>query len=122
MEKIVDLFTSLRVLPKAYDDDRTDATLQLMQYLKQTDRQDKYVKYVHGTVHLPLMIFEETDVTQSRSDLCKQHEDNNNHVEAGLTLLLHADLYDWSENTVPPMGPITSSEVAWERKVHLRAF
>ncbi len=48
MEKIVDLFTALRVLPKAYDDDRTEATMQLMQYLKQTDRQDKYVKYIHG--------------------------------------------------------------------------
>jgi hypothetical protein len=50
MEKIVDLFTALRVLPKAYDDDRTEASLQLMQYLKQTDRQDKYVKYIHGNI------------------------------------------------------------------------
>lgn len=99
MEKIVDLFTALRVLPKAYDDDRTEATMQLMQYLKQTDRQDKYVKYIH--------------------DLCKQHEANGHLVEAGLTLLLHAELYDWTEDTVPPMGPHQNSEIAWERKERL---
>jgi len=96
MEKIVDLFTALRVLPKAHDDDRTEARLQLMQYLKQTDRQDKYVKYIH--------------------DLCAQHEESGNNVEAGLTLLLHAGLYNWTEQPIPPAGPFTTTDLAWQRK------
>lgn len=101
MQELLDLFTKLRVLPNdvAYADERTEATLQLMQYLKQTDRSDKYVKYVH--------------------DLCKQQEDNGNFVEAGLTLLLHADLLNWSEDKVEPMGPFKTQDYSWQRKEEL---
>lgn len=44
MRQLLTLLSRLRVLPSgtAHDDDRTNATLRLMQYLKQTDRQDKF--------------------------------------------------------------------------------
>jgi len=48
MQKLLNLFTALRMLPSSHQDDRTEATLQLMEYLQQTERADKYVKYIHG--------------------------------------------------------------------------
>eukprot|EP00026_Physarum_polycephalum_P000045 Phypoly_transcript_00045.p1 GENE.Phypoly_transcript_00045~~Phypoly_transcript_00045.p1 ORF type:complete len:1883 (+),score=230.21 Phypoly_transcript_00045:40-5688(+) len=78
--QLLSLLLALRTLPKgeAYEDDRTIATMKLMEYLKQTDRKDTYVKYVH--------------------QLCQQHFVSANYTEAALTLLLHADLLGWSSN------------------------
>jgi len=56
MQKLLNLFTALRMLPSSHQDDRTEATLQLMEYLQQTERADKYVKYIHGIV-IPLSIY-----------------------------------------------------------------
>lgn len=51
--------------------------MKLMAYLKQTDRKETYVKYVHM--------------------LCEQHKLSNNWIEAALTLLLHSELLTWSD-------------------------
>ncbi|EGG21230.1 SH3 domain-containing protein [Cavenderia fasciculata] len=82
MKMFLELLFALRTLPDRaeYEDDRTIACMQLMNYLKQTDRQDTYIKYVHL--------------------LCNQHLTNNNYTEAGNTLLLHADLLEWSDTVV----------------------
>jgi len=50
------------------------------------------------------------------ADLCAQHEESGNNVEAGLTLLLHAGLYNWTEQPIPPAGPFTTTDLAWQRK------
>ncbi|KYQ89326.1 SH3 domain-containing protein [Tieghemostelium lacteum] len=82
MTMFLELLYELRTLPDRpeYEDDRTIAAMQLMAYLKQTDRQDTYFKYVHL--------------------LCNQHLGHNNYVEAGNTLLLHADSLQWSDEKI----------------------
>lgn len=85
ISQLLSLLLALRTLPKgeAYEDDRTIATMKLMAYLKQTDRKDTYVKYVH--------------------QLCHQHIQSHNYTEAGLTLLLHAELLSWSTEQLPAL-------------------
>lgn len=53
------------------------------------------------------------------SDLCDQQIAANNFAEAGSTLLLHANLLDWSDTPIDPMGPFPKTEPAWERKVRI---
>jgi Dock homology region 2 len=114
----------LRTLPNTieYEDDRTVATMKLMAYLKQSDRRyerarvepwegststrnnilyrDTYVKYVHK--------------------LSNQHLSSNNFIEAGLTLLLHAELLDWSDEVVDELPDIGyPTETQRERKERL---
>lgn len=52
-------------------------------------------------------------------DLCDQQVAASNYAEAGYTLLLHANLLDWSDTPIDPMGPFTRIEPAWERKVSI---
>eukprot|EP01132_Coremiostelium_polycephalum_P004848 gene4848-6043_t len=102
MTMFLELLFELRTLPDSpeYEDDRTIAAMQLMAYLKQTDRQDTYFKYVHL--------------------LCNQHLSNNNFVEAGNTLLLHADFLDWSDDMLEdlPFGDF-KAQTKRERKEKL---
>lgn len=46
ISQLLSLLLALRTLPKgeAYEDDRTIATMKLMEYLKQTDRKDTYLE------------------------------------------------------------------------------
>lgn len=76
------LLLGIRSLPNRpeYEDDRTIATLKLMEYLKQTGRSETYAKYV--------------------VQLCKLHVSSGNHTEAALTLLKICDLLDWSDTRV----------------------
>jgi len=100
MTMFLELLYELRTLPDRpeYEDDRTIAAMQLMSYLKQTDRQDTYTKYAHL--------------------LCKQHLSNNNYVEAGNTLLLHAELLDWSDDQLEEYGDF-KAQTKRERKERL---
>eukprot|EP01090_Pellita_catalonica_P000558 TRINITY_DN10381_c0_g1_i1.p1 TRINITY_DN10381_c0_g1~~TRINITY_DN10381_c0_g1_i1.p1 ORF type:complete len:707 (+),score=106.84 TRINITY_DN10381_c0_g1_i1:58-2121(+) len=61
----------------AYEDERTLATLKLMEVLKESGRHESYVKYAHKLAH--------------------QHLQVNNFNEAALTILLHANNLGWSD-------------------------
>jgi glycerol kinase len=70
--------------------------------LKQTDRKGTYIKYVHMLV--------------------EQHLSSSNYTEAGLTVLLHAELLNWSDELLPEQGDFPS-ELSRQRKVsHIYHF
>ncbi|EOA90686.1 Deoxycytidine kinase 1 [Exserohilum turcicum] len=76
-------------------------TLHLMEFLKDMQKEDMYIRYVHQLVELQV--------------------DAQNYTEAGLALRLHAELYDWNPNsTVDPLtDPSMPPQSAFERKEQL---
>ncbi|EFA76537.1 hypothetical protein PPL_10305 [Heterostelium album PN500] len=104
MTMFLELLFALRTLPDRpeFEDDRTIAAMQLMAYLKQTDRQDTYIKYVHL--------------------LCNQHLSNNNYTEAGNTLMLHADLLHWSDSPMEELSFVDGFRAQTQRERKERLF
>lgn len=82
------------------EDDRTIATLHLMEYLKQSERMGAYVRYVHNLVD--------------------QHEDMGEYGKAGLILMLHSELLDWSDNPVNEFSKETN--YAKKEELYLQAI
>ncbi|KAL0260375.1 Deoxycytidine kinase 1 [Diplodia seriata] len=76
-------------------------TLHLMEFLKDMQKEDIYIRYVH--------------------QLAEIQADAGNHTEAGLALRLHAELYEWDANmTVPGLEhPGFPSQSSFERKEQL---
>ncbi|OAL50281.1 hypothetical protein IQ07DRAFT_680588 [Pyrenochaeta sp. DS3sAY3a] len=76
-------------------------TLHLMEFLKDMQKEDIYIRYVHQLVELQV--------------------DAQNFTEAGLALRLHAELYDWDPNrTVDPLTePNFMPQSSFERKEQL---
>ena len=58
------------------EEDRTIATLSLMEYLKESNRITTYIRYVHSLV--------------------EQHFRSGNNLKAGLTIMLHSNLLQWN--------------------------
>lgn len=102
--KFLDLLLQIRSLPLENDefvDERTSATLKLMEFIQVIQRQDIYVKYVHQLVEM--------------------HLSNNNYVEAAFTLRLHANLLSWDPNEeLPAIEELDlPAETAFARKEKL---
>ncbi len=75
-------------------------TLQLMNFLKDMQKEDIFIRYVH---HL----------AQVQAKL-------NNKTEAGLALRLHADLYTWGSTNVRPLAdPDYPEQPSFDRKERL---
>ncbi|KAF1978012.1 hypothetical protein BU23DRAFT_525645 [Bimuria novae-zelandiae CBS 107.79] len=76
-------------------------TLHLMEFLKDMQKEDMYIRYVHQLVRLQV--------------------DAQNYTEAGLALRLHAELYDWDPVTIvePLLDPILPAQSSFERKEQL---
>jgi hypothetical protein len=76
-------------------------TLHLMEFLKDMQKEDIYIRYVHQLVHL-----------QAEAE---------NFTEAGLALRLHAELHDWDPATVvdPLLDPNFPAQSSFERKEQL---
>jgi dedicator of cytokinesis protein 3 len=76
-------------------------TLHLMEFLKDMQKEDIYIRYVHQLVEL--------------------QADAQNYTEAGLALRLHAELYEWDpNNTVDPLtDPSFPPQTSFERKEQL---
>ncbi|KAH8722891.1 hypothetical protein GQ44DRAFT_828538 [Phaeosphaeriaceae sp. PMI808] len=76
-------------------------TLHLMEFLKDMQKEDIYIRYVHQLVEL--------------------QADARNFTEAGLALRLHAELYEWDPNfTVDPLtDPSFPPQTSFERKEQL---
>jgi dedicator of cytokinesis protein 3 len=73
-------------------------TLRLMDFMKDMQKEDIYVRYVH--------------------DLARAQESSKNSTEAGLALQLHADLYSWNSNKMLPAitSPHFPVQSAFDRK------
>jgi dedicator of cytokinesis protein 3 len=73
-------------------------TLRLMDFMKDMQKEDIYVRYVH--------------------DLARAQERSKNSTEAGLALRLHADLYTWDSNRMLPAmtNPPFPAQSAFDRK------
>jgi len=76
-------------------------TLHLMEFLKDMQKEDIYIRYVHQLVEL--------------------QADAQNFTEAGLALRLHAELYEWDPNTTvdPLTEPSFPPQSSFERKEQL---
>jgi len=76
-------------------------TLHLMEFLKDMQKEDMYIRYVHQLVDIQL--------------------DAQNLTEAGLALRLHAELYEWDPNAMvdPLTEPSFPPQTAFERKEQL---
>ncbi|KAE9969385.1 hypothetical protein EG328_006889 [Venturia inaequalis] len=76
-------------------------TLQLMDFLKDMQKEDIFIRYVH--------------------QLAQLQADARNYTEAGLALRLHADLYEWDPATMVESldEPCFPSQTAFDRKEQL---
>ncbi|KAF2839657.1 hypothetical protein M501DRAFT_1015751 [Patellaria atrata CBS 101060] len=76
-------------------------TLHLMDFLKDMQKEDIYIRYVH--------------------QLAELQASSGNFTEAGLALRLHSDLYDWDPTaTVPALtDPVFPAQTSFERKEQL---
>src|SRR6185312_10482699 len=82
LNEFLELLLGVRELPdgEEFQDDRIMCTLKLMKFIKEIEREQIYVKYVHQLVQMQVA--------------------SHNFVEAALTLKLHADLFEWDPNTM----------------------
>ncbi|CRG90304.1 hypothetical protein PISL3812_07347 [Talaromyces islandicus] len=73
-------------------------TLRLMEFMKDMDREDIFIRYVHG--------------------LAQSQISESNFAEAGLALQFHADLYAWDPTRYLPAlsNPAYPEQTAFERK------
>ncbi|KAL7415449.1 hypothetical protein BDY24DRAFT_382988 [Mrakia frigida] len=81
VDQFLKLLISLRDLPdgEEYQDDRVVSTLRLLNFLRSVGGRDTmYINYVH--------------------QLVAAHVRSGDFTEAGLTLKLHASLYEWNRN------------------------
>lgn len=76
-------------------------TLHLMEFLKDMQKEDMYIRYVHQLADL--------------------QADANNHTEAGLALRMHAEMYEWDPNATadPLTEPSMPPQSSFERKEQL---
>ncbi|KAI9665732.1 MAG: hypothetical protein M1821_003666 [Bathelium mastoideum] len=75
--------------------------LHLMEFLKDMQKEDIYIRYVH--------------------QLAKLQSDAKNHTEAGLALRLHSELYEWNPNAMLELleEPAFPTQTEFERKEQL---
>ena len=128
------LFTALRTLPLGpeYDDERIMATLTLMEYLSNTGRSVKifyfilFVAILKFKVPIFFSFFRQEQYIEYVHQLREKHLTYVNvekhmvpkYAEAGCTLLLHANLLDWSDKVLPPIPSRGfPEETSFERKV-----
>lgn len=76
-------------------------TLKLMEFMKDMDREDIFIRYVH--------------------ELAQVQAAARNYTEAGLALQFHADLYDWDPTKIVPAlsNPVYPEQTSFERKESL---
>lgn len=75
-------------------------TLQLMDFLKDMQKQDIYIRYVHQLSRIQAQL--------------------HNTTEAGLALRLHADIYSWNSSNLESSGdPIFPQQTSFQRKEQL---
>lgn len=89
VNRFLDLLLSVRSLPleEGFEDDRVSGTLKLLGFLRQANRVTAFSTHVLRLVNL--------------------HLENQNFIEAALTLKLHADLHQWDlDSFVEPISDL----------------
>ena len=104
-EMIATIDELLELLAAVHSPDITEAlrifnTLQLMNFLKDMQKVDIFIRYVHQLAEVQAKL--------------------NNKTEAGLALRLHADQYTWESTNVRPLtDPTYPEQSSFERKEQL---
>ena len=98
--ELIDLLSAVHC-PISSGASRIMSTLRLMDFLKDVNKEDIFIRYVHRLAEI-----------RARS---------GNRTEAGLALRLHADLYTWEPTKIVPAlsEPQLPEQSAFERKEHL---
>ncbi|KAJ3014802.1 hypothetical protein HKX48_004930 [Thoreauomyces humboldtii] len=103
------LSLQIRDLPagEQHDDERAEALIKMLRFLRNTGRRGVYVEYVHRLYEMQL--------------------EANNPVEAALALKLHGDLFEWrSDASAEPLSPYgyPDGQTEFERKetIYLRCI
>lgn len=95
----------LELLAAVHSPDITESlrimnTLQLMNFLKDMQKEDTFIRYVHQLAEVQARL--------------------HNITEAGLALRLHADLYTWESTSVKPLtDPAFPEQSSFDRKERL---
>ena len=102
IERLYNYLVQLKKLPNnaQYEDERTAATLKLLEYLNSSGKNELYNRYIH---HLAIM-----------------HQTLSNHIEAAICFKSHADRLGWSDRMLkeePLVG--LAGVVEWKRHVNL---
>jgi hypothetical protein len=98
MESLLNMLATVHQGNSSNDAMRLVDTLQLMDFLKDVQSEDAFIRYVHQLVEM-----------QSNA---------GNHVEAGLALQMHADRYEWdpAQQLAAVASPKIPAQSAFERK------
>lgn len=101
IDELLDLLLAVHSTEGSGDAFHIMDTLRLMEFLKDMQKEDIFIRYVH--------------------QLAKLQVEAKNYTEAGLAFRLHADLYDWDPNAVVSNlhDPLLPSQTAFERKEQL---
>ncbi|ORY11651.1 hypothetical protein BCR34DRAFT_483858 [Clohesyomyces aquaticus] len=101
IDELLDLLVAVHSTEAAGEVFHIMDTLHLMEFLKDMQKEDIYIRYVHQLVDLQV--------------------DAQNFTEAGLALRLHAELYEWDPTTVvePLVEPVFPAQSSFERKEQL---
>ena len=98
-EVFTHMLLSLSLSRSLLQDDRTAATLKLLQYLKEQNRMGAYVRYVHSLVD--------------------QHEQQQLPDRAAMILMLHCQLLGWDQSLQLEEQADCPAESEFDRKVRL---
>ncbi|KZF19855.1 hypothetical protein L228DRAFT_263199 [Xylona heveae TC161] len=101
VDELLDLLVAVHSTDGTDETFQTIHTLRLMEFLRDLQKDDMYIRYVH--------------------QLAQTQAESNNGAEAGLALRLHADLYSWdSTDLLPPIEHLSlPAHSSFERKEHL---
>ena len=82
LEKLLELLLNVRSLPTSqeFEDERVMGLVRLMNFMKKTNKTDRYIRYVH--------------------ELADLHIASQNFTEAAFALSLHADLITWTDDVI----------------------
>ena len=99
IDELLDLLVAA-YCPDGSEPFRITQTLQLMDFLRDMQKVDMYIRYVH--------------------QLADMQAQAHNHAEAGLALRLHADIYEWNMTMLEPLAdPMFPEQSSFERKEQL---
>ncbi|KAL8917097.1 MAG: hypothetical protein Q9172_005982 [Xanthocarpia lactea] len=99
VDELLDLLAAVHS-PESSEAVQIMHTLQLMNYLKDMQKEGMFIRYVHQLADVQRKL--------------------QNHTEAGLALRLHANLYQWSATTVAALiEPSFPQQTSFERKEQL---
>ena len=99
IDELLELLSAVHS-PGITESQRIMNTLQLMNFLKDMQKEDIFIRYVHQLAEVQVSL--------------------QNKTEAGLALRLHADLYTWESTRVKPLtDPAFPEQTSFDRKEQL---